>query len=84
MTTLARVEIFHFASCTRCQWTGPIRDTQLQADSDAIAHEADHRTDDQVEIDIGDDMYERSRYDEKDIDIVPDEKYPWTHRQEPR
>jgi hypothetical protein len=26
----------------------------------------------QLQIDIGDDMYERSRYDEKDIDVEPD------------
>lgn len=26
----------------------------------------------QLQIDIGDDIYERSRYDEKDIDVEPD------------
>jgi hypothetical protein len=84
MSSLSHSEIFHFASCTRCDWTGPIRDTQLQADSDAIAHEADHATDDQAQIDIGDDIYEQERYSEHAIDIVPDEQYPWSRKQDPR
>jgi hypothetical protein len=70
-------EIFHFAACSRCDWCGPIRDTELDADQDAINHELDHHTDDQHEIDIGDDMYERSRYDEHDIDVEPGREDRW-------
>lgn len=36
------------------------------------------RTWEQAQADIGDDMYERSRYDEQDIDVEPGREDRWT------
>lgn len=43
----------------------------INAQRARAAAEAIQRDIDQAQIDIGDDMYEQSRYDDQDIDITP-------------